>query len=187
MDNILLITFVAPETAHEAMCELRLLNDAGAVKVHSAAVVEREFNGLFTIREDVGGAPEGAATAAGGVVGALIGAFASPAGLLLGGVAGAALGALVDEGRSDADDEDVLIELAARLVPPGAAALLAEVGEPSTDLLDAVVDRLGGSLVRRPRAEVERELAAAAEAGDAAQAEARRVMRERRHATARIR
>jgi uncharacterized membrane protein len=182
VENVVLVTFGEPSRAFQAMSELRRLGDEGALDVRTAAVVERQTDGQFRI-------PEGSenigfvGTAAGGAIGALIGALAGPLGLLLGGATGAIVGVVADVDEADASE--VLLGTVTRSVPPGAAAVVADVDEPAPEVLDAVMTKVGGTVTRRPKFEVEAELQAAEEAARAAEREARRVLRERRKAEGR--
>lgn len=182
MENVILVTFEEPRAAYQAMSELRRLNDTGAVPVRSAAIVERRADGSFHVPEDADNVGF-TGTAAGGAVGALIGALAGPLGLLLGGMAGVAVGSAVDV--EQADTSDALVSTVASRVPPGATALVADVDEPAPEVLGSVMLSIGGTLIRWPREQVEEELAAGADAVEAAEKEARRVMRERRRAEGR--
>ena len=58
--------------------------------------------------------------------------------------------------------------------------MLAEVDEPSPEVLDTAMGRLSRSVLRRPVVDVEAEIAAAEEAQKAAKREARKVLREKR-------
>ncbi len=179
MENLVLVTFEEPGRAYQGISELRRLDGQRALTVRSAAVIERAPDGSFRVADDAETIGV-TGTAVGGAVGALIGALAGPLGLLLGGMAGVAVGSLAD--AEEADTAEVLVSTVARRVAPGATALVVDVDEPAPELLDSVMRSLGGISVRWSRQQIEAELAVAAEALEAAQKEAKRVMRERRKA-----
>ncbi len=143
----------------------------------SAAVVRRAPDGHLSVpeQEDAAGA---AGTATGGLVGMLIGVLGGPLGMLMGWGAGALVGGLLDIDRAERS-ADVLTEFG-QAVPPGQTALLAQVTEYATEVVDGQVSALGGTVYRRPVTEVVAELEAASAAAEAAQAEARRVVREQK-------
>lgn len=78
------------------------------------------------------------------------------------------------------EEEESILATMARAIQPGTTALIAEVAETTTEVVDTEMERLGGVVMRRPVAEVEAELAAAEEAARAAEEEARRKLREER-------
>ena len=112
------------------------------------------------------------ATGASGLVGALIGALTGPPGLIIGGVTGAAIGSLVDV--ADAESTDQLLRMSGETVPPGSAATIAVLVENSEAAVDRLAADLGGTVLRRPRAEVEQEILQAEEAAIAARRDAER-------------
>ncbi|HWC11573.1 MAG TPA: DUF1269 domain-containing protein [Acidimicrobiales bacterium] len=179
MNTVLIVTFDHLSQAREAMSELRRLDGEDAVTIRAAALVVREGDGRFWVPEDeerigfVG-------TATGGAIGALLGALVGPVGLLFFGATGALVGSLADAEEADVSEE-VLASVTGR-VPPGTTAVVADVDEPSPRVVDSVMEASGGRVNRRPRADIEAEVAAAEEAMRAAQREAARVLRERRKA-----
>jgi hypothetical protein len=66
------------------------------------------------------------------------------------------------------------------LVTVGQLTLLAQVSEQNPEIVDVAVERLGGTVVRRPLDEVEAEIAAAEDAQHAAKVEARKKLRAER-------
>jgi hypothetical protein len=106
-----------------------------------------------------------------------------PLGVLIGGATGLLIGSLFDLDDED-EDESVLSEIA-RAARVGHETLLAEVDEPSPEVLDNAMASLSGSVLRRPVVDVEAEIAAAEEAQKAAKREARKVLREQRREKAR--
>ncbi len=179
MENLMFATFAEPSAAHQAMSELRRLDADGTVAVRTAAVLERRGDGRLQVSEEAENVGF-TATASGGLVGALLGALAGPLGLLLGGAAGIAVGAVSDADEADASELHLMA--VGTQLPAGATAVVADVDEPAPETLDAVVTRLGGKVSRRTHREVEAELEAAEEVVRAAEAEAKRVLRERRKA-----
>ncbi len=61
---------------------------------------------------------------------------------------------------------------------PGNVALMGEIEESSNEIVNGIVRRLGGEVLRRPVDEIRREIERAGKARDAAEREARRVMSE---------
>lgn len=175
--DIVIVSFDQLTQARAAMSELRRLAEGDAITLGTAGIVVREPDGRFWIPED--DARVGfTGAAAGGVIGALLGALTGPFGLLLWGATGALVGSLADAEEADVTDE-VLVSVT-RSMPPGTSALIADIEEPTFGVVDAAMERAGGRVTRRPRADVEAELAAAEEAGQAARREASRVLRKRR-------
>jgi uncharacterized membrane protein len=112
-------------------------------------------------------------------VGLLIGILGGPLGVLVGGATGLLIGSLFDLDDED-DTESVLSEIS-KSIQVGSPTLLAEVTEPSTDVVDAAMARLGGTVLRRPVDDVEAEIAAAEQAQREAKKKAREELREQRH------
>lgn len=179
MEDVVIVGFKDLAQARQGMSELRGLADTGAITLRTAAIVVREADGRVWIPED--DARVGfAGAAAGGAIGALLGALTGPVGLLLWGAAGALVGSLADAEAAEVTDE--VLGSVTRSLVPGTAALIADIEEPAPSPVDAAMENLGGTVDRRPRADVEAELAAADEALEAARREAARVLRERRKA-----
>ena len=177
MENILAITFDESQNAYEALTKLKELDDQDQVGLSGAAVVERKDDGTIDIKDEVGDIGwEGTAT--GGVIGLLIGIIGGPLGILLGGATGLLYGSLFDLADSD-ETESVLTDVA-RTVTVGRLTLLAQVSEENPEIVDVAVERLDGTVVRRPLDEVEAEIAAAEDAQHAAKVEARKKLRDER-------
>ena len=138
------------------MTDLRRLADDDAITLRAAAVVVREPDGRFWMPESEEHAGV-ASTAAGGVLGALVGALIGPAGLLLGGAAGAVVGSQADAARAEAAHE-TLAALASG-IPPGTTALIAEIDERTPNTVDAALGAAGGTLQRRSAGDIQGALA----------------------------
>jgi acyl-CoA reductase-like NAD-dependent aldehyde dehydrogenase len=65
-------------------------------------------------------------------------------------------------------------------INPGHTVLVAQVNEPTFDVLDTAMGDLGGVVLRRSEADVLTELDAAEDAAEAAQAAARKALRDKK-------
>ncbi|MGH9001139.1 MAG: DUF1269 domain-containing protein [Acidimicrobiia bacterium] len=178
MENVILLTVEEPSRAYQALSELQRLSEAGAVHLRGAAIIQRGEDGRWTVPEET---EESSYTGllTGGAIGALVGALLGPVGLLLGGVTGMLVGTASDlEGSGQID---LLLSRFPRRVPPGSTALVADVDEPATEVVDAVAAKLG-TVERMPRTQVEEEIAAAEVAANQAEDEAKRAERAQRKA-----
>jgi uncharacterized membrane protein len=178
MDNVLAITFAEDANAYEALTTLKELDDQDRVGLAGAAVVMRNDDGSVDIKDEVGDIGY-AGTATGGIVGLVIGVLGGPLGVLLGGATGVLVGSLFD--LDDLDDADSVLTDMARSIRVDHESVVAEVSEPTPEIVDAAGERLGGTIVRRPVLDVEAEIAATEDAQQAAKAEARKMLHEQRH------
>ena len=174
-DNVLVITFgddpASDNNAYQALTDLKALDTQGQITVTEAAVVTREADGSVTVKSDVGkDVYEG--TAAGGMVGLLVGVIGGPFGVLVGGATGLLAGSLFD--LEDIDDTQSVLGKISTSVQPSRTAVIAQVTEPSAEVIDNAMARVGGDVLRQPFADVETELAAAEQAQRQAKREARK-------------
>jgi len=181
MENVLAVNFVDDANAYEALSKLKELDGQGQIGVEGAAVVARAEDGSITVKDEVGDSRY-TGTATGGIIGLVIGILGGPFGVLLGGATGVLIGSLFD--LDDADDTESVLEEISRSARAGHTALLAQVSEQSPDAVDAAVERLGGTVVRRPVEDVEAEIAAAEDAQRAAKQAARKHLLQQRRAQA---
>lgn len=161
MENVVVITASDVNRAHTVLDQLERLEEETAFGVEAAAIVEATEEGGIVIVEQEESAGAGA-TAAGVLLGGLLGLVTGPMGLLVGGASGALLGSVID--AADAEDARTIVDDISRSVPPRTAAVVAAVVEAAPGRLNRVVADHGATLVRRPRVDVERELLAAEEA-----------------------
>ena len=173
-NNVLVVTFgddpENDQNAYQALTDLKQLDSQDQIKITGAAVITRDGDGRVDVKSDLGQDPY-VGTASGGVIGLLVGIIGGPLGMLLGGAYGMLVGSLFDIDEVDTT-ESVLGEIS-KQVQPTRTALLAEVTEQSPEVVDAAMARLGGEILRRPAADVEEEIAVAAEAQRKAEDEAR--------------
>ena len=186
-ENVILVTFEEESKAYQAANVLKEANADGRITLHAVAVLQRMEDGALRVKEGEADAfpvatwttsAVGAAT--GGLIGLTLGTLGGPLGVLLGGAWGMLLGSLVD--LDAAEEEESILATMARAIQPGSTAVIAQVTDKTTEVVDAEIEHLGGVVMRRPVAEVEAELAAAEEATRAAEEEARRKLREERKA-----
>lgn len=178
-DNVVVVAFADQSKAYQALSQLRQAGDTGRVEVRAAGLLERGLDGAVRVPEGEDVA-SGVAVAGGSLIGMLIGVLGGPLGVLLGGYSGTiagGVGALTRE-----EDRDVALDAISKRIEPGTTVLVAEVGEVATEVVDKAMSALGGTVTRRSAADVYAEVQAAEAAQDAADAEARRVLREQRRA-----
>ena len=177
VDSVVVVGFKENDKAYEAFSELKSLSDQQKITARSAAIVERDQGGKLQIKDSFD-AETGVATVGGGFVGTLLGVIGGPYGALLGLTGGALAGGSFEMRRGDEQDE-VLTQLNAA-INPGHTVLVAQVNEPTVDVLDKAMGDLGGVVIRRSEADVLTELEAAEDAANAAQAAARKAVREKK-------
>lgn len=173
--DVIAVTFGEDSKAYQALNRLRQVDAEGRVDVRGAVIVERRPQGTIRLQEGEDNMI-GAGTAGGSLVGMLVGVLGGPVGVLLGLGAGMAIGAAVDLDRAG-EAEDVLNQMS-QSIPVGTTAIIAEVEEPTVEVVDGEMAALGGHVTRRPAEEVLAELEAAEQAARASEKEARRVMKE---------
>jgi uncharacterized membrane protein len=171
------VSFADQSKAYQALSQLRQAGEADRVEVRAAGLVERGPDGAIRVPEGDDPA-SGIAVAGGSLIGMLIGVIGGPLGMLLGGYTGMVAGGVGAMTREE--DRDVALAAISKQIEPGHTVLVAEVGEFATEVVDDVMSALGGTVSRRSAADVYAEIQAAEEAQRAADAEARRVLREQR-------
>src|SRR5512133_1078670 len=169
--SVIAVTFENDGDAYKALTVLGELGSQNRIGVQEAVVVARGDDGQV-VEKDRLESPSMPGTATGGVLGLLVGIIGGPLGVLVGGTYGLFVGSLFD--IYDADAADSALGAISSSVKVGHAALLAVVDEPSTEIVDAAMSDLGGTIARRPLAEVEAEIAAAEDAERKAKREARK-------------
>jgi uncharacterized membrane protein len=178
-DNVVLVRFADQSKAYQALSTLKDIGADGRLEVRSAVLLERGPDGTIRVPEGADNAT-GFLLASGGLLGMLVGVLGGPLGMLLGGYAGM-LGGATGAALRDVDT-DVALDSISKDIAPGQTVLVAEVGEVADEVLDKAMTNLGGTVTRRPASDVYDEIQSAENAQQAADQEARRVLREQRRA-----
>ncbi len=145
MRNYLAVVFSDTARAYEGLHALWLLDGDEQVTVHGTAVVYRDMFGQFQVASKE--THPALSTAIGVGVGALLGLFAGPIGVAIGAVAGAGIGAATDLGRAETRSQ--ALSEASFVLGAGQWAVIADVDESGTSIVDARMRELGGKVFRR--------------------------------------
>lgn len=172
--NIVVATFDEESKTYQAFSEIKQAGSRRKIKVEAMAIVRRAADGSLETPDITGQAPTG--TFKGGLIGSLIGILGGPLGVLLGWGTGAVIGSIRD--ASEIRSDFSLLKALSAGMNPGDVALIGEIEEPSNEVVNSIVRRLGGEVLRRPVDEIRREIEQADRARSAAEREARRVMSE---------
>lgn len=149
MDTMLMAIFGTVPQALKGVITLRDLDRAEDITLHATAVLAKDPSGTVSIRQ----ASERELNTAflGLLSGVLPGALGGPVGLVLGGSVGGLIGLIFDLAKAGISAD--FLEESAKALPPGKAALIAEVNETLTDLVDTKLWNLGGHVCRWQRSE----------------------------------
>lgn len=177
--NVIAVSFAEPSKAYQALSDLKGAAREGRLDLRSAAVVTRDETGRLRVPEG-DDAVVGVATWGGSLIGLLIGIIGGPVGMFFGWAGGLLVGGLYDAWRADRGDS-ILAEIS-RLIPIGGTALVAEVDEYATEVVDKLMTGLGGTVYRRSAALVLGEMEAAEDAYEQAQKAAEKAVREQKKA-----
>ncbi len=161
MNTYIAVVFSSNSQAHVALRKLWDLDEAGELTVHGAAIVRRDDMGHIRVADR--DSDLGMRTAIGVGVGALLGLLAGPVGVAAGVAGAAALSAGVATGvgalaggavglTTDAVKENKRENAAAEAfftLKHGQTAVVAEISEDWTSILDDAMNHLGGTIYRR--------------------------------------
>ncbi len=178
MDSVILVGFDDDSKAYEALTKLKELDSQHQLDLVEAEVVIRGDDGRVDVKDEVNDFAAGA-TVTGGLIGLLVGVLGGPLGIIVGGASGLFVGSLFD--LDDADETDSALGDLSRTLRPGRHALLAQLQEPSIEVVDAAMADLGGTVLRRGVDDVEAEIAAAEDAQREAKKAARKQLLHQRH------
>jgi len=145
MNTYIAVVFPSGDKAHLALRKLWDLDEEGALTVHGAAIVHRD--GMGHIRVSERNTDLGMRTAVGVGIGALLGLFAGPIGAAVGALAGGTAGAAVDAVKEDQRENTA--DEAFFTLGHGQSAIVADISENLTSILDEAMQPIGGTVYRR--------------------------------------
>jgi len=151
VNKVIFVGFDTEQKAYEGRRALHDLHRDGTLSLYNDAVVVKDPSGAVAVRQAPGAEPIG--TFGGMLMGGLVGLLGGPVGAAVGLGTGTLIGAAFDLTKEGLD-KDFVEDAGARL-EPGKAAVIAEVDEHWQAPLDARVEALGGTLLRRTRTQIE--------------------------------
>lgn len=166
MDNYIAIVFDNDSKADDGLHELWSLDASGDITIHGAAVIHRDKFGYVDVATK--DTDPGVRTAIGVGIGALLGALAGPIGAAagatiaagtaagIGAAAGGVAGLTADVVKSGEHDQAALET--GFVLPRGKSAVIAEVTEQWTTPIDNLASRLGGTVHRRAKGDVQSDM-----------------------------
>jgi uncharacterized membrane protein len=176
--NVIAVSYHDDNNAYAALSQLKELDSQGRIRLDEASVVERLEDGRV-VEKDQADSNFPTITVGAGLLGLLVGIIGGPVGMLIGGTSGLFAGSLVDLG--DLDDTESALGQISSSAKVGHTTLLAEVAEQSPEVIDAAMDALGGTVLRRSVVDVQAEIAATEDAQRKAKREADKELMRSRH------
>lgn len=150
MDKMIVVVFEDERSAYEGIKALGELDQEGSITLYATAVLAKDAAGNVTVKRAAEAG--GIGSAVGMLSGSLVGLVAGPVGLVAGLGVGALGGLIYDLSRLGVDGE--FLRDAAAALAPGRFAVLGEIGEEWVTPLDARIEALHGTVLRRLRSEV---------------------------------
>lgn len=170
--TIVVATFGDESKTYQAFSEIKRASTEGKLKINGLTIMHRRLDGQFEVRDAAMKNYGGSIT--GGIVGALVGIMGGPLGILLGWGAGSLIGGFRDV--REIQDDTNLFQRITENMDVGTTALVGELENEQPYVVDQIVRKLGGELLRRRTDDVEADVAAAEHAQATARDAARRVM-----------
>jgi len=150
MNELLVAVFDSEDAASSGMQTLEHLHEEGGISVFASALITRGRDGNIAVKQASGQAPLTAAL--GLLTGAVVGAAGGPAGSAVGAMLGGHVGLLADWARSGVDLK--FLDDVGKKLTIGKAAVVAEIEESWTSLLEPRLRNQGGVIYRRFRTDV---------------------------------
>lgn len=150
MNQMLVAVFDTEPAAFEGLSALRDLHKQGGISLYASAVVVKDKTGQVRVKQEVEYGPAG--TALGLLTGSLLGILGGPAGLAVGASLGGITGFLFDLDKIVVGA--TFLNDVSKALTAGKAAVLAEVEESWTSLVDERLRKQGGTVFRQFRVDV---------------------------------
>jgi len=153
MSKYIVCVFENEKTAYEGVRAVRQLDDEGSITVYEGVIISKDENGAVRIKDSKADGPIGTAT--GMLLGGLIGILGGPVGVAVGAAAGSLGGLFVDMYNVGVSSQ--FLDEVTQNLTPGKYAVVAEIAEGWTTPLDTRMEKLGGTVYRSWRIDVEDE------------------------------
>jgi uncharacterized membrane protein len=147
---MLVVIFGNERAAEAGTHAMKELHAEGGITLYSMGVIAKDANGKVSVKESPVDMPIGAGV--GLAVGALIGMLGGPMAMVVGAVAGTVVGAMRDFWVAGVGID--FVEETEKFLTPGKVALIAEVEEEWVIPVDVRMEKAGGVVFRRARADV---------------------------------
>ena len=141
MNRLVVLTFPDQNKIEETVRALQKIRSERNIKLYGSAVVAKDADGKFSVREITTEGTGGTKTAA--LIGAIAGAFAGPAAAAIMATGGAVVGNAAD--MSAQDDFNEFADGVAARVAPGGAAVVADVTEEGVGAFEIIMQGLGAT------------------------------------------
>jgi uncharacterized membrane protein len=150
MNELLVAVFNTEDAAVKGMRALTELHQEGGVSVYASALIVKGRDGNISVKQQSEPAPFG--TALGLLTGGIVGLLGGPAGSAVGASLAGYVGLLADWARTGVDLR--FLDDVGKTLSAGKAAVLAEIEESWTSLLEPRLREQGGIVFRRFRTDV---------------------------------
>jgi uncharacterized membrane protein len=170
--QIVLATFDDESKTYQAFSDIKRAAAEGKLRINGLTIMHRRLDGQFEVRDAAMKNFGGSIT--GGIIGSLVGIFGGPLGILLGWGAGSLIGGFRDAREVMADRN--LFQAVTENMTVGNTALIGEIENEQPYVVDQIVRRLQGELMRRPTEAVEADIEAAQSAQESARTAAQKVI-----------
>jgi uncharacterized membrane protein len=145
MSKFVVVIFPDEAKIPQATRALQDMHAEGNIKLYASAVIARDSGGKLSVqeitKEGLGG------TAVGAFLGALAGLPAGPLAVTIAATGGAIFGNSAD--LINQSDNTELIDKISRELAPGKAAVVADVAEDGVTSFEALMESIGGTVVRK--------------------------------------
>ncbi len=178
MQNILVTIFNVESEGFQAITTLSKKAVSNDYAIMEMALVKKEGTNLSVCDSFSSGLRTTDDTAAGGLIGSLVGILGGPIGVLLCGSAGALTGSVID--AMDASDSASMIEKAASKIQDGETALIVLADEKAESALDSELGKYSSMTMRFDAAVIATEVEEACKIQREMERQAREKLREQK-------
>lgn len=152
--SVIVATFDEESKTYQAFSEIKRAAAERQIRINGLTIIHRKLDGSFETRDaamrQMGG------SVIGGLMGSLIGLLAGPIGMLIGWAGGSFVGGLRDA-KEILDDQNLFHRITAGM-EVGATALIGEVEEETPGVINQIVRKLDGELLRRRTEDVQADI-----------------------------